>query len=100
MEVTINSQEKSASMSRNVVDVTVTFGTESTPSRAAVKDSVAKKLKADATMVIIRGFETKFGTSSAKITAIVYDSVEAMNKFETVPMANRSHPKPKTEAPA
>lgn len=98
MELTINSQEKSASMSRNVVSATVTFGTESTPSRASVKDAVAKKLKAEPATVVIRGYETKFGTSIAKITAVVYDSVEALTKFETAPMAERSNPKPKAAA--
>ena len=99
MEITIDSQEKSAALSRTMVHATVTFGTESTPSRAAVRDAIAKKMKAEPLQVVVRGFDTKFGSSFAKITAAVYDSADLVAKYETAPMANRSNPKPKV-APA
>ena len=95
MEVTINSQEKSAALARTVVHATVTFGTESTPSRVAVREAIAKKVKAEVAQVIVRGFETSFGSSSAKITAVVYDNAADVAKYETVPMNNRNNPKPK-----
>jgi len=99
MELTIDTQERSATLSRTTVHATITFGTESTPSRAAVRDLIAKKVKAQPAQVIVREFDTHFGSSFAKITAAVYDTAELVDKFETKPMVNRNNPKPKA-APA
>ncbi|HLP80224.1 MAG TPA: hypothetical protein VK158_06300 [Acidobacteriota bacterium] len=98
MEISIISEKVSKLLKRKEVAVKVTFTTETTPSRAALKDAIAKKLKADAACVIVRSVNSPFGGSSAEVTAMVYDNAAAVAVTEGKPMIERNNPTPKAAA--
>jgi len=75
-------------LSRTEVSAEAVFE-KATPSKADIKKQIASELKADENLVVVKNIYTDYGSPSAKITAFVYNSKEAMEKTE---------PKPKKEA--
>lgn len=96
MDLKILKEEKSA-LPRKELEAVLKFDQE-TPSRQSIKDEVAKKVKADEKLVIIKKIQTYFGVNEAKITAVVYDNEEAMKSLEFKKMIEKHNkPEPKKE---
>jgi ribosomal protein S24E len=53
-----------------------------TPSMESVKEELSSSLKKDKELIVVKKVESKFGVQEAKITVYVYDSLEALKKFE------------------
>lgn len=60
-----------------------------TPSTSDVKKAVADKLKASEELVIIKKIANIFGKRKASVTAYVYDSKDALDRFEPKPKAKK-----------
>ena len=69
-------------LSRKVVEIEAGFAESKTPSNSQLKEAVAKLLKADPKMVVIRHIQQRFGTASAKVFAYVYTDESAMKSLE------------------
>lgn len=53
-----------------------------TPSRIEIRDAVAKKVKSEPELTIIKHVYTRYGVEKAKIIAHVYSNKEEMAKLE------------------
>ena len=53
-----------------------------TPSMASVKEELSGLLKKDKELIVVKKVKSKFGMQEAGITVYVYDSPEALKKFE------------------
>ena len=67
----------------------------STPSRKDIKESVAKQIKSDPELTIIKHIYTRYGIEKAKIIANVYTKKEDMIKFEEKSTLEKNNPKEK-----
>jgi len=68
-------------LSRKEVVASINFdGT--TPSRKDVQKELAKTIKADDKLVIIKHINTNFGSSFAEVIANVYDNEKVLNTLE------------------
>lgn len=81
MDITIKENKENKALFRNEV-VAEMFFEKSTPNRKEIQKAVAKSLKVDETLVIIKQIKTEFGKSKAKITAHIYSNKDIMNKLE------------------
>ncbi len=72
-----------------------------TPSRMKIRDAVAKQVKGDPELTIIKHIYTKYGVEKAKIIAHVYNNKEDMAKYEDKKLLTKHEKKekPKEEAP-
>jgi len=68
-------------LSRFELDVTSTFDKE-TPSRANVQEALAKNLKVDKSLIVVKEIDTAFGESAARIRAYQYLSMDERNRLE------------------
>ena len=93
MEVMIGTTNHSKTFARSVVSATVTFATEKTPSRTQLQDAIAKKSKVDAAQVVIKKIDAGFGSTSATVTAHIYDSKDDVEKLEPAFMVKKHQPK-------
>jgi len=67
---------------RREVVVKITHIGKSTPSRAAIKHSLAKYYNVSIEQVIVREINTEYGIGLSKAIVHVYDSVERAKMFE------------------
>ena len=81
MELTIDKEKETPLLSRRRVSATMVFDSE-TPARVKVRDALAKKLKEEASLVVIRHIYQRFGSRTAKIIAHVYQNADLLKKFE------------------
>ena len=64
--------------------------TGSTPSRADIRKELAKKLKADESLIVINLAQNYFGDSVVNVRAKVYDTKEALEKYARPHMVKRN----------
>lgn len=81
MELTITGNKENALLQRKDVTATLTFD-KATPSNAEVSKALAAKLSAPEDAIVIKKIEGGFGTTSAKVRAVVYASAEQKLKIE------------------
>ena len=53
-----------------------------TPSNADITNEIAKQLKVDATIVVVKQIKGVFSKQEAKVTAFAYNDVKAKDKYE------------------
>ncbi|MEM4702889.1 MAG: hypothetical protein QXP53_00140 [Candidatus Pacearchaeota archaeon] len=53
-----------------------------TPSNLQIQEELSKKLEKDKELIVVKHIYQSFGKHEAKIIAYVYDSKEALKKFE------------------
>ena len=92
MNITIQHKTENSLLNRVEVKGRVTFEGV-TPSNAQVTEAVAKAMKAEPTLVVMKHIYTRFGHQDADIEAVVYATPEAKQRTEVVP----PHLKKKTE---
>lgn len=54
----------------------------STPTRKQIRDEIAKKLKSDPSLTVIKHVYGKYGVEKAKVITHVYENKKDMEKFE------------------
>jgi small subunit ribosomal protein S24e len=89
MDVEIISQEENPMLHRSDVKFEVVHD-EATPSRLSVRDSLAAKLNKDASEVVVRELDTKFGMRKTIGYAKVYASAEHAKDVEQEYMLERN----------
>ncbi|MBW2964960.1 hypothetical protein KY363_05885 [Candidatus Woesearchaeota archaeon] len=70
-----------------------------TPSRIEIRDALAKKVKAEPSLTVIKHIYTRYGVEKAKVIAHVYNTKEDMAKYEEKVLLEKHAPK-KAEAAA
>ena len=89
MALKIISQTEEPLLSRTSVKASIIFEA-ATPSTEEVKKQLAKAVKKDEKLVVVKKIATHYGEKSADIDAVVYDSEDALKQTEP-------HPKKKEE---
>ena len=89
MEITILSEDENPMLHRTDVRFRVSHD-EATPDRLGVRDSLAARLNKDATEVVIRKLDTKFGMRTTIGEAKVYDTSERAIEVEQDHMLERN----------
>lgn len=92
MKLTILKERDTPLLSRKRVTCEVLYE-GATPSRLELKKSVAKQLKADEKLVILKHIYTKFGKQKAKVIAHVYEKEEDLKKLEHEKLVAKHSPK-------
>ncbi len=64
-----------------------------TLTRMQIKSAIAKKLKIDENLIIVKHISNTFGDSNIKIEARVYDSLEVLQKNARPHLIKRNSPK-------
>ncbi len=81
MEMKINSTKENALLDRKEVTGTISFK-GATPSNAELAKEVAKSVKADASLVVVKQIYTAFGETNATFKAHAYASKDIMATLE------------------
>jgi small subunit ribosomal protein S24e len=97
MNMEIIKQNDVPLLDRKRVTIKVTFSGKSTPTNVVIRKDVAKVLKVEPKLVVIRHIYQKYGNTEAKIIAHVYNSVEKLKVFEGEKAMLKEEPK--TEVP-
>jgi len=82
MNIQIVSDTKKPLLSRRDVAVKLEFAGTTTPSRAQMKDIIAKALNADAKLISLYKVKNDFGSSSVSIIAQVYDNEKTLKTLQ------------------
>jgi len=81
MNITITNKKENPVLSRTEIVANIIFD-KATPSRKEIQKAVAKELKGNEKLTIIKTIKTLFGNSKAVVSASIYDSEDVMNKIE------------------
>jgi ribosomal protein S24E len=82
MSLKITQRKESRLLKRSEIKGEIGFAEKATPSNADVAKMLAAELKAAPECIVLRHVHTKFGDTSAKIDAYVYESKEAKDIME------------------
>lgn len=63
-----------------------------TPSRAKIKQEVAKQFKVEENLVVVKRILTHFGAASVEIEANIYDDENVLKRVENEYMIKRNSP--------
>ena len=80
MKIKILEKKEEPLLRRQTVNIEVEFEKE-VPSRALIREHVAKALKADQEMVVVHLIESSFGSLKAKVTVHFYSDKKYMDKI-------------------
>jgi ribosomal protein S24E len=83
MKLNIKEERKEELLSRKRVIAEIEFE-GATPSGEDVKNEIAKAVKADASLVVVKKILNVFGKTKAAVTALVYSNADEMKKIEKV----------------
>lgn len=78
----IERQEYKPLLSRT--EVTATISSSSTPKKTEIQEKLSEKFNKEKELVVVKHIYQKFGKHEARVIAYVYDSLEAMKKFEKI----------------
>ena len=81
MEVTIKKKEDNKLLHRKEVEGEITF-TAATPSNQELAEALAKDLKVNVNLVVMKNIYTEFSMRKAIFSAVAYESAEMKDKFE------------------
>ena len=82
MNIQIVSDTKKPLLSRRDVAVKIEFAGTKTPTRAQMKDTIAKALGADAKLISLYKVKNDFGSCSVSIIAQVYDNEKTLKVLQ------------------
>ena len=89
MEIQITQEESNELLNRKEVNFSIVHDGE-TPSRLAVRDSLAAKLDKGSDEVVVHKMDTKFGMNETLGYAKVYESAESAREVEEEYMLERN----------
>jgi len=78
----ILSKEKSALIDRTVIMADYPHLGKPTPSGQEIKKSIAKELKVDENLVVVKDVATRYGEGNSIIKVLVYDNLDELKKLE------------------
>jgi len=93
MDTKILEDKKQPLFSRRIISAEIDFGEGKTPSRADVRNEIARAAKAEGKLVSVRKIATEYGYRKAKIEAFVYASEADLKKAEPKHILERHEPK-------
>lgn len=88
IEVKISQKLEQPLLARTRLEGTISFEA-ATPSRAELRKKLAEALGANEESVAVTLIKTDFGQKAAKVTAHVYKSKEALEKYEAIKIKGR-----------
>ena len=83
MNITINEKKENALLGRTEVHGSISFE-GATPSAADLTAELAKQLKVDEGMIVVKHLYTKFSHQEAVFHAVAYSNTDAMQKAEVM----------------
>mgnify|MGYP002761152711 FL=1 len=89
MQIEITEEEKNELLNRKEIGFSIVHD-EETPSRLAVRDSLAAKLDKDSAEVVVHKMDTKFGMNETLGHAKVYESPDDAREIEEEYMLERN----------
>lgn len=99
MEITILSEKEEPLLKRKAVKAEISeYG--ATPSEKAIKEEIAKKLKADAALVDVKNVKHSFGGGKVTFTGYVYKDAKMADLLGKAGLAKRKAAKKAKAAPA
>ncbi|MBU1111629.1 MAG: hypothetical protein ABIG93_00570 [archaeon] len=81
MQVTIKNKEENKLLKRTEISGELQFES-TTPSNKELTEALAKELKKDLSLVVVKNVYTEFSQRKATFNAVVYADAEAKEKFE------------------
>ncbi|MBI5880547.1 hypothetical protein HZB90_00280 [archaeon] len=81
MDINLLKERETPLLSRKRCTLDVHFK-GATPSRKQIRDEIAKKLKADPELTVVRHIYTRHGVEKARVITNIYTKKEDMVKFE------------------
>jgi ribosomal protein S24E len=81
MNVTISEKRDNPLLQRRAVEGSISFE-GATPSNTDIAQAIAKDMNAGSELVVVKHIYTRFSHQEAKFDAVVYKSVEALQKME------------------
>ena len=81
MDMTLLKERDTPLLSRKRCTLEVHFK-GATPSRKQIRDEIAKKLKSDPELTVVKHIYTRHGVEKAKVIANIYTKKEDMLRFE------------------
>ena len=81
MKITITEKNENKLLNRVEVKGKLEFEKD-TPSNAQLTEVLAKELKTEVNLIVIKNIYTQFGKQDADFFALVYDNLEAKNKIQ------------------
>ena len=76
--------EKSFVLPRREITIEIPHAEKPTPSEEQIMGELVKKFKCKEELIIIKGINTKFGSTEAVIEAYIYDDLNSMKKIERI----------------
>lgn len=83
LDIVIREQKEQPLLQRLEIQGRIVFE-GATPSNVHVTEELAKKIKADANLIVLRHLYTQFGYQQVRFIAYVYQTQEARKKYEVV----------------
>jgi ribosomal protein S24E len=83
MKLTITKNKHNTLLQRHEVEANLEF-TKETPSNAQVTAELAKQLKTEESLVIIKTIATAYAVQTAKVSAVAYENTESKGKYEVM----------------
>lgn len=97
MKLDIHKETEAPLLARKRVTLIAEFG-GATPSRKDFLKEVAKKLKSDENLTVIRHIYSKFGRQKAKIIVNIYENADAMKRLEEADLIKKHREDEQKEA--
>ena len=98
MELEITKQRETPLLERTRISAMVDFENK-TPSRVQLRKDIAKKLKTDESLIIIRHIYQRYGQKTAKVIAHVYKDAKYMERLEGKVLIDKHNKEEKKEEP-
>jgi len=83
MKLTIKENTHNTLLQRHDVVAALEFDKE-TPSNAQVAADLAKQLKTEESLIVVKSIATAYAVQTAVVTAVAYDNAEAKAKYEVM----------------
>ncbi len=90
MELKITTDEIQKLLDRRNITGKLHFSGKTTPSRMWLIEKVAKKLKVEKNLIVIKEIKTIFGSNTADFEVHIYDSLEKKDRIEPKYLLKRS----------
>lgn len=82
MKIEILSEKENKPLARREIEFRVEHRGAATPSRVDIRDKIVAQFDADASRVVVRTLNTKFGVGVTDGTARIYSDSDQMNRVE------------------
>lgn len=92
MELIIKKKEAKPLVERE--EIRAVIKSDVTPSYDQAREAIASKLNKPAELIVVKNVYSEFGKRESDVRAFVYNSIDALKKFEPKPKAKKEKAKP------